>query len=397
MKILLVHNRYLSRGGEDSVFQDEKQLLEHNGHTVVTYLRDNEETQHYSILRKLLFPFSLIFNIKTYRDIKRIIKQQQPDIIHVHNFFPLISPSVFIAAKRNKTPIVMTLHNFRILGNALLMRNGVINEQAITNPWSEVRHKTYRNSYILTFLLILMIYIHKKTFRKTRFIALTPFNKQRFVQGGIPEHNISVKPNFVSVPPLKKTTKTQQAVFVGRLSEEKGIATLAKAWKDIPYTLHVFGDGPLKHLLEDNKNIVLHGYQDKKTIFDEMAKSQYLVFSSQWYECFPITILEAFATKTPVLASNIGNMKTLIQHNITGRHFQMGNPKDLKQQALWMFDHPKQCTQFGNNAYKVYKDNYTPQRNYRQLMAIYEQAIHEIVNINKKRKYNNKIMGNDEK
>lgn len=368
MRILLAHNSYQYKGGEDSVFEDEKKLLEDNGHQVITYIRDNNEIKQYNIIQKLLFPINMIFSLKTYRKINKVIKKEKPDLIHVHNFFPLISPSIFFT----KIPKVVTLHNYRLIcPGAMLMRDQKVCELCLNDSLKNaVKYRCYRNSKILTFMLSLMLKIHKKTFQKrvSKYIALTEFNKKK-LSSLIPPEKITVKPNFVR--PSKKQSKKGQAVFVGRLSKEKGFQTLLNAISD--KRIKVIGKGEFEN--QAGKNFDYLGFRSVDGCINEIASSQFLILPSEWYEGFPRTITEAFSVGTPVLASNLGNMQQIIKNGYTGILFKPGDSTDLKEKAEWLFNHPEECKKMGEYAYKEYQNHYTPEKNYKQLMKIYQEVI----------------------
>ncbi|MBN1792897.1 glycosyltransferase family 4 protein [Candidatus Woesearchaeota archaeon] len=379
MKILLIHNKYQHKGGEDSVFEDEKRLLESQGHQIITYMRDNEEIHNYNFFQKLLFPFRTLYCRKTYKELDHLIKKETPDIAHFHNFFPLISPSAYYACKDNKVKIVQTLHNFRLIcPQAMFLRDNKVCELCLKkkNSFCAVKYGCYRHSKVLTFILALMLKIHKKTFMNVidHYIALTDFNRNKFIEAGFSADKIIVKPNFIVKPIPHGSKKEDFGVYLGRLSEEKGIATLVKSWELIDFPIHVFGDGPLKKLVENKPNVIYHGQKPIEECLDMIKKARFLVLSSECYEGFPKTILEAFSVATPVISSNIGNMKHIIDGKRTGLLFSPGDPDDLRRKVEWMIAHPKEARQMGVNAFNEYKEKYTAEKNYALLMDIYSKV-----------------------
>lgn len=356
MKLLLIHNRYIHSGGEDSVFDEEVALLKENGHEVITYTRDNQEIKDFNIFQKAMFPLKAIYN----KEIKEIIRKHDPDIIHIHNFFPLISPAVFYSKK----PTIQTLHNYRHLcAGALFLRKNKVCELCKKNSFNAIRFKCYRNSRFLSALVVFMNKLHRKHLQKQHFIVMTEFMKQKFYEYGF--MNVYIKPNFVG--PSKKMKKENLVAYVGRLSEEKGIKLLSKAWQEIDYQLKIYGDGPLSNEIKNE------GRHNHNECMELIAKSKFVIVPSICYECFPRTIVEAFSVGTPVLASNLGNMKHIIKNNETGLLFNPGNPEDLKNKAQYLIDNPKECERLGKNAYREYKTKYTPEKNYERLMEIYEK------------------------
>ena len=249
-KILMVHNFYQIGGGEHTVYKNEVEMLRENGHEVIEYTRNNNELKT-SKLKLLLLPFTTIWSFKTYYEIKKIIKKNKIDIVHCHNTFPLISPSVYYAAINEKIPVVQTIHNFRFLCPcAILYRNGKICEECIKNKSfiPALKYKCYRNSRIQTFIVVLMLSIHRilGTYKKINYIFLTAFNKKKFNNLlNINGKNIFIKPNFVKNTYINTNENTKENIFVfaSRLDENKGIKFLVEQWKKMPlnYMLHIYG------------------------------------------------------------------------------------------------------------------------------------------------------------
>jgi glycosyltransferase involved in cell wall biosynthesis len=207
------------------------------------------------------------------------------------------------------------------------------------------------------------------------YIALTDFARDKFIAGGLPADRIFVKPNFVTPDPHPGSGTGGYAFFAGRLSSEKGIETLAKTWRVLPdIPLQVAGDGPLKSIAWP-KNATLLGHQPHEHVIERLREATVLVFPSTWYECMPMTILEAFACGTPVIASDLGSMAELVRHGHTGLLFRAGDSEDLATQVRYAFSHPEHMAQMRQNARREYEQKYTPERNYEQLMAIYSRAM----------------------
>jgi glycosyltransferase involved in cell wall biosynthesis len=249
MKILMVHNQYQQAGGEDKVFELESELLESRGHEVCKLVVNNDHIK--GILSKLKAAWSVTYSDKSRLLMIEALDKFNPNVVHVHNFFPILTPSIFDACKQRNVPVVHTLHNYRLIcPSALLMIDGEIYEKSVTGSayWS-IFKKAYRNSYLGTFAVARMIEYHKK--RRTwhtavdRFIALTQFAKDKFTEAGFPPEKIAVKPNFIRDPMNGQNSEDHEkragALFVGRLSEEKGIRTLMEAWKSVDYPLTIAG------------------------------------------------------------------------------------------------------------------------------------------------------------
>ncbi|RLL35850.1 glycosyltransferase family 1 protein [Acinetobacter cumulans] len=380
MKILILHNEYQQYGGEDTVVKNEVKLLQGAGHSVYVEIISNHQIN--GIWSKLNAALGLVFSWKSYFAVRKLIKEIRPDVIHVHNFFPLWSPSIFYACKSLKTPVILTLHNYRTLcPTALLMHDGQVTEKSINDgPWWSVFKKVYRGSLLGTFLLALMISVHKYlgTWNKqvSKFIVLTHFAKDKFSTAGFPANKIVVKPNFVDIT-FDQSQKILDStfLFVGRLSEEKGINTLKKAVeKNNTFKVTVVGTGPqADELCHSNFNHL--GKQSLESVFKQMQEHTVLVMPSIWYEGFPMTLVEAYANGLPVIASRIGALEELVEHQVTGLLFEAGNPESLAQTMQWALDHPQEMYQMGINARKKYEQSYTAQKNLQQLEDIYMDAI----------------------
>ena len=383
-RILLVHNFYQQPGGEDTVFRNEKKLLEDNGHEVITYTRDNSELKG-SILKKLLLPFITIFNPKVYFDIKKIIKDKNIDIVHVHNTLCLISPVVFYAAIKMKKPVIQTLHNFRMqCANGLFYRDGHICEDCVNDGlMCALKHKCYRNSFFQTLAIVLMLKIHRfiGIYKKVNFICLTEFNKNKLLlinnkKQVVDEEKVFVKPNFV----FEDNTSEKEYnlkdkgyyLYVGRLDEIKGIDIVLESFSKMPNKIiHIVGSG--KEAYEDSyskfKNIKFLGQLSPSEVESEMSNAKALIFASRLYEGLPMTIIEAYKSSLPVISSNIGNASSLVIENITGLHFKVSDIASLID-ALNLFDNTDTLS-LSQNAKKEYEDNYSEIAGYHNAINIY--------------------------
>lgn len=376
-RVLFIHNRYQQRGGEDEVVDSEIRLLRDRGHVVELYQRDNHEIPEHGMVRTAA---GSIWSGYTWRCIQRELSHFQPDVVHVHNTFPLISPSVYWGAARYHIPVVQTLHNFRLFCvQAMFLRNGSVCEDCLGSvPWRGVVRGCYRGSRPQSGALAVSLATHRMlgTFRSkvSRYIALNEFCKDKFAQGGLPRERICVKPNFVDVPCVPDGPR-QGALFVGRLSPEKGADVLARAvsgMRDLQLT--VIGTGPEQSRLAMVPGVRSLGWQDQETVHDQMRAASYLVMPSVWYENFPRTLVEAFACGLPVIASRIGALAELIEPGRTGLLFEPGSPESLQQALAWAEQNPDRMREMGTQAREVYERNYTAARNYDTLVSIYAEA-----------------------
>ncbi|MEK6911003.1 MAG: glycosyltransferase family 4 protein [Nanoarchaeota archaeon] len=380
MNILIVHNKYKLRGGEERVVENEEKLLSSHGNTVHIYTRDNRELETYSIIKKIKLSLEIIYSFKTIKDINHILKHNKIDIIHIHNLFPIISPSILYLAKKHKIPVLLTLHNFRLVGgNPFLMRKGKINEDSLRNrnPFLEVRYKSYNNSYIATFFLALSLWINKKAFLNyiDKYIALTEFAKKKFIEGGFPENKIEVRPSSLGEFKNMNVKRKLKAIYVGRIAKEKGIKTLINAWKGLNYPLEIYGEGKTK--VKSERNIKIMGLKPINEIKKAMSESAFVIIPSEWYENLPNVLLESYSAGTPVLTSDSENLKNLVEKPKAGLTFKMGNSLDLTEKAVYLFKNNKPREKLGKNAFKEYLREYKPQRGYESLIKIYKKVINE--------------------
>lgn len=381
--VLLVHNYYRIPGGEDTVVANERALLEKQGHTVCLYTRNNAEIQDTGILSKIRLACTSVFSLKTYKEVKRLIRDKQIDIVHVHNTLSLISPSVYYAAFSCKVPVVQTLHNFRMVcPNGLLFREGTVCEECIEKGLGcSLRHKCYRDSFLQTFVSLAILKIHRflGTYRKINYIALTEFNKKKIAEGNkkknfIPLDKIYVKPNFVKPFPVENIERAEkQFLYVGRLEKEKGIPFLLEAWKDLPeYTLELCGTGTLEAWCRDYIakhelcNVKLLGQQTQNVVRQKMAQATAVVFPSQWYEGMSMVLLESMAMGTPILASDIGNGGDMIVDGINGTTFVPDSIKNFLEKVKSFSGYDVEMIR------KHFKEHYSEEVNYRLLKQIYD-------------------------
>ena len=389
MRVLQCHNFYRFAGGEDQVFHDESWLLKSNHHDVHHYLRDNRDIDNMS---RVELAKATIWNSQTVSDLQTLLLQVEPEVIHFHNTFPLISTSAYHIAKRFHIPIVQTLHNYRLMCPcATLFRNGKECHTCVgkTLAIPGIIHKCYRSDRKATAVAATANAIQrsvKKSFHLVdRFIALSEQSRRQFELAGIPTSKMIVKPNFVRPDPGTDHQQGSHAVFVGRLTEEKGVRTLLNAWqpsvdnpiREIP--LRIIGQGPLESLVRDaaveNSQISYLGQHKHAEVLKEVGKARVLLFPSIWPEPFGRSMIEAFATGTPVVASNTGAMKEIVTDGVNGLLFEPGNTNELRNQVARLFHDNVFFAQASRCAREAYEDRYTPKRNLDVLLQVYQEAI----------------------
>ena len=383
--ILQVHNRYQIPGGEDTVAENERRLLEAQGHRVVRYFRDNKEMKDFSLLQKLLLPVTTVFNPRTYREVRRLIRTEHIDIVHVHNTLNLISPSVYYAALAEGVPVVQPVHNFRLLcPGATFYRDGHICEDCLHGGLGcAVKHSCYRGSRLQTLACVISTKIHRMTgiYGKLNYICLTEFNREKLLNlKQVRPERVYVKPNFVENDPepiLPEERRRNQMVFAGRLEKLKGVDVLLKSWKLLGENapqLILCGTGPLEDWCRDYirehavQNVQMRGFTPNAEVRRLMAQSRALILPTRCYEGFPVSIVEAFSVGTPVLCSDLGNAGSIVTEGVTGRKFQPDSPEDL---ARAVGTSGGMC----ESTYAQYLSGYTAERNYETLEAIYRQAL----------------------
>lgn len=385
--MLIAHNRYQLRGGEDAVVEAEADLLRRHGHAVELYERSNHELAQTGAAAGAL---DSLWSRRTVADLQALVERFRPDVLHVHNTLARISPSIFHAAARLGVPTVMTLHNFRLLcPQGLLLRNGRPCEDCVGQlPWRGVVHGCYRDSRAQTALVAAGIVGHRWAgtwqHRVDRYIALNAFCRDRFIAGGLPADRLRIKPNFVDLPPPAAQPR-QGLLFVGRLSEEKGLRVLADAWQRLSAQspaepLRLAGEGPLADLVQALPGAQALGAQPPEAVYRLMAGARALVLPSICYENFPRTLVEAFACGLPVIASRLGGMAALVQHQRTGLLFTPGDADDLARTLAWALAHPEAMADMGRQARQHYEAELTGSANHGQLLAIYREALHSHAN-----------------
>ena len=383
--VLMVHNYYQIPGGEDTVVENEKELLEEHGHKVILYTRHNNELKSYSKIKKFLLPFTTVFNIKTYKDIKRIIKKECIDIVHVHNTLTLISPSVYYAALACKVPVVQTVHNFRLLcPGATFYRDGHICEDCLQKGLQcAVKHGCYRKSRIQTLACVITTKIHRilKIYSRINYICLTEFNKEKILslEKVIKKSNVYVKPNFVKKCDdinIEDKKDCEKYIFAGRIDELKGIKIILEAWMKMGDTapeLYICGTGPLENLCKEiidryDLNIKMLGFKNNKDTIKYISQSKALILPTQWYEGFPMSIVESLSVGTPVICSDIGNASSIVEEGITGYKFKYNESEDLIR-AMNI------CQKNPTTVYNEYKRRYSDEVNYKLLKNIYLEIL----------------------
>ena len=431
MTILVVHNRYRFRGGEDSVYESECAMLENAGHRVVRYEKSNADIRERGLLRKIGLAARTVWNPSTVRDIKALIRAEKPDVVHCHNTFPVISPSVYWAAAAEGVPIVQTLHNYRLAClNGYLFRDGAVCEDCLGRaPWRGVCRACYRGSRLQSAAVAAMLLVHRAlgTYRRkvSLYVALTDFAKDKFAAAGLPADKIAVKPNALVVShggkrvgrsatmesPDGKMDDAFRIVCIGRLSREKGVDVLLRAWAILfggnkaqneragprqapgnaltagsdqapPASCMIVGDGPERESLERlsaslgiSASVRFSGIIPRSEALSELARSNLLVLPSTCYEQFSTTVLEAMRAGIPALVSDCVVNSTLLRDGVTGRFFESGNPDSLANALRELLSDPGTLRKMGKAAREAFETSEcVPERNLAKLLEAYRTS-----------------------
>lgn len=387
--ILSVHNFYQIRGGEDTVFANEKKLLEEHGHKVITYTRHNSEIAQFSLFRKLLLPLTTMFSLRTYREVKKLIREHGVDIVHVHNTLPLVSPSVYYAALACSVPVVQHVHNYRLQcpeGN--FYRNGKICEDCALKGLScSVHHRCYRGSLMQTLVSALTMKLHRMLgiYRKLHYICMTPFTQSNLLAANeragktlFDPTKVHVKPHFTYASPVPDRER-KHYLFIGRLERIKGIGLLLDAFAAMPdKKLVLAGTGSEAEHFEEEAlkrgltNVTFAGFCGRERLNELLAKSKAVIVASQYYEPFGMIIIEAFAAGVPVLAGDIGGFSGIVEDGVNGLLYQYDSPESLCR-SIARFEEDRE-TPWYTNAAEAYGKHFAPEVNHGQLMDIYRKA-----------------------
>ena len=389
MKVLLVHGAYQQFGGEDSVVRAEKELLERHGDEVLRYSRHNDEINQFSVAQKVAFFPQTVYSRKTTREIGDAVRSFRPDVAFVHNVYPLISPSVYHELHSLGVPAVQVLHNFRpFCPNGFFYTQGKICEDCKGgNYLNAIRKRCYKDSYLLSGLYALTLGANRLAGMVQKiagFICLTEFFKIKMLEAGVPESKLFVRPNFVYAPPLSPAAADDSgnyAIYMGRLSPEKGCWTLIRAFEQLPQVrLKILGTGPLEQELKDYVggkgigNIEFLGFKSGEEKWNLLRNSMCLIVPSEWYENFPVTVLEAYMAAKPVIASRMGGLPYIVEDGHSGLLFEAGKVNELVQKIQRLMDDPASAARMGACGRRLSETKYGPEQGYSNLMKIFSQV-----------------------
>ena len=394
-RILVFHNRYRWPGGEDTVVRDEIDLLHTRGHEMMEHIEDNRSVLNRGRVATLATLWRAAWSKRVYVETQELVRKVRPDIVHVHNFWFALSPSVVTACHDVGLPVVATLHNFRLLcvGGVLLDPRGQACDHCVgRSPAPGVRRGCYRSSHLLSYFVARMIKVNRKrgTWRKDVDLFLVPsdFCRSVFIRGGFPEEQISVRPHFVP-DPLPEThavppplPEQARVLFLGRLSREKGLGTLLSAWPDVECAtgaqLRLVGDGPLRAELEaqaSGRNVSFAGHVPSERVMEEVAKASLIVLPSECYETFGRSIVEGYAMGRPAVVGRIGGPAEIVRDGETGLFFRPSDASDLAGKLARLLTDAELLRRLGEAGRSEYLALYSPQKAYARMMNQYERVL----------------------
>ena len=380
--MLLVHNSYQLVGGEDFAFENEVHLLRSHGHEVATYVRSNAELEGTS---RVSAAMGAVWSRRSLNELTRLIAATRPEVVHFHNTFPLVSPSGIYAAKRLNVPVVLTLHNYRLTcAAATHFREGHVCLDCMGKvvPWPAVAHSCYREDRAASTVVSGMQLVHRLAGTWNRrvdaFIILSEVMRGVLESGGLPSEKLHIKVNFLPDPGAGQGPR-ERALFVGRLTPEKGLHTLLTAWGKLPdLPLDIIGSGPLERevlrAVEERglHNVRLIGQMGHAEVLTAMKRARLLIVPSLAYEGLPMTIIEAFACGTPVIASDIGSSAEMVGAHQAGALFSPADWEGLARLVRDLWGDEDKLDRFRQLGRQEYARAYGPDRNYESLMKIYD-------------------------
>jgi glycosyltransferase involved in cell wall biosynthesis len=381
MIVLQIHNRYMTRGGEDESREAEVRLLREHGHRVIEYVENNERVADLGGVRTAI---RTLWSMESYRTVEALIRREKPDVTVVHNFFPLVSPSVYYASRRHGVPVVQYIRNYRLFcPAATLFRDGRVCELCLGRPLAMpgIRYRCYHARRSASAVVALMSALHRAMgtwrARVDRYVTLSEFARRKCVEGGLPADRLTVQPNFVHPDSGAGEGRDGFVLFVGRISPEKGLATLLDAWRSLETTvrLKIIGDGPefagFRARTQGWESVGWAGRRTMAETLDMMGRAAVLVFPSECYETFGRVVIESYSKGTPVIASRLGAVEELVEVGRTGFLFEPGNAASLADRLrVFLAMGEAERAVLRNAARQAYESLYTADHHYAVLMEL---------------------------
>ncbi|MFT4115679.1 glycosyltransferase family 4 protein [Bradyrhizobium sp.] len=382
MRILLAHNRYQQRGGEDIVFEQEAKLLAEAGHEVGEFVISNDTIE--SVASKAATFLNILDNRRIVQQFAEQVTSFKPELVHFHNFFPRLSPAAVAYSVQSNIPTVHTLHNFRhVCAGGMFLRNDSVCQLCLKHPMRlpAVIHRCYRNSAIGSYAVTRVGHRFRQLLDKhphhLTLIALTEFVRQQMISDGFPPSQIVTKPNSVPDAGIGGQTRERRVLFVGRLSSEKGVSFFIELAKSVDAIFEIIGDGPEKDQLSANapRNVVFRGWLDHQAVLERIKSAAVVVVPSRWFEGFSLIVAEAFSTATPVVVSRMGSLAELVEDDISGFTRELDDFPSWKEAIERLLNTPQLARDLGRGARLAFERKFTRERNLQRLSEIYSAAI----------------------
>jgi glycosyltransferase involved in cell wall biosynthesis len=402
MNLIFANNYYYIRGGSERVFFEEMELLKSHGHKVIPFSRNydknfqseysnffpsNFEYENVPLNKKISAAFKLIYSFESKNKFNDLLNYFKPDLIHAHNISGRLTTSIIDSAKSKKIPIVMTLHDYKLIcPSYLMLLNGAVCERCKGGKFYNcVLIRCHKNSFAASFVYTVETYFNyflKKYNYIKYFICPSKFSLRKHAEGGIPEDKLVHIPNFINVSEFNPNYESGDYIlYVGRLSKEKGIFTLLKAVKGIDVRLKIVGDGPIRkdceEFVSENsiKNVEFLGYKTGNELKEIIRNCNFLIIPSEWYENAPMTIIEAFAYGKPMIGANIGGIPEMISDGETGLLFQSGDYNELREKIIYLLNNPSLITKMGKMAREKAESEYSEEIHYQRLIEVYKKVL----------------------
>jgi glycosyltransferase involved in cell wall biosynthesis len=378
VRILILHSRYLSgpASGENSVVDDETRLLQRNGHTVTSW---TPEPETWTRLKRVATAGRAVWAFSSAERVRRLIQSHRPDVVHVHNLFPTLSPAVLRTAAEY-VPVVATLHNYRLMClPSTFIRDGRTCEDCLGRvPWPGVVHRCYRGSMAGSVVLGTSVTLHRiagSYDRVALFLAVSTFLKRKHLEAGLSPERLLVKPNF-SWPIPRREGPGEVFLYLGRLSAEKGVGTILRAWRPGLGTLVVAGSGPEEGRLRAMAppGVVFLGAVDGSAVPGLLQRARALLLPSNWYEGQPRVVLEAYAAGVPVLASDVGGLPEVVEDGRSG-FLLPRTDQEAWTAAMQKLLSDQEAVRLGQRGWQLWRERFSPERGLEGLEQAYQQAI----------------------
>jgi glycosyltransferase involved in cell wall biosynthesis len=402
MKIVLANNYYYLRGGSERVFLDEMEILKKYGHEVAPFSRCFDknynaiyseyfappiEYENASFLEKVRASFKLIYSFETKNSFGKLLSCFTPELVHAHNIYGRLTSSIVDEAKKHDVPVVMTLHDYKLIcPSYLMLDDGMVCEGCLDGSFYKCAlNRCHKGSFSSSVIYTLEAYFNrlfKKYEHVSYFISPSRFLLNKLIEAGMPRKKMIHIPNFLDVDNFQDSYKNNGSIlFVGRLSREKGVRTLLRAVKGLEIPVRIVGEGPLGEEFkaftktEGMGNVKFEGYKSGDELKEAFRDASFLVFPSEWYENAPMTILEAFAYGKPVIGSRIGGIPEMIVEGETGLLFQTGDHLELREKIRYLFSNPQKIQEMGKKAREKIEKGHNAEMHYNKLMEVYQKAL----------------------